>query len=106
MNKKVAKIVLPLIFILWIIYVIIDCIRIDNFNDKPFITISEQSYDNVEKIDYPNENIEVGEYGTTYIGLGYTKRCYRKWQLDKSITRMGYCTYLFGFIVVNGFEYH
>ena len=101
MNKKVLGIILLVVLILWIIYVIVDCIRIDNFNAKPLIIISEKSYGNVEQI----ENIEVGEYGTIYVGLGYTKKVYRKWQVAKDLPKMGYCTYLFGFIVVNGFEY-
>ena len=106
MNKKVLGIILLVVFILWIIYIVADCIRINNFSDKPFITISEKNYDNVEQINNYGQIIEVGEYGTTYIGLGYTKTIYKKWQVAKDLPKLGFNIKLFGIITISGFEYH
>lgn len=110
-NKLGMKIIfiiciIRIICIIWMIYIYIDCIRISNFHDKPLITISEKNYDNVERMEYPNENIVYGEYGTIYTGLGYTKKRYNIWQLDKELSRPGYSVHLFGFIPISGFEFH
>lgn len=109
-NKLVKKIILiiciiRIISIIWMTFIYVDCIRISNFHDKPLIVINEKNYDNVRKIEDIYESIEVGEYGTIYTGLGYTKKRYQKWQLDKSLSRAGYSVYLFGFIPVSGFEF-
>ena len=106
MNKKMIVTIILSILVLWIIYVVIDCIRINNFNDKPLITISEKNYDYVEQVDNYGENIEVGEYGTIYVGLGYTKTVCRKWQVAKDLPKIGFHIKLFGIIPVAGFQYH
>lgn len=107
--KKATKIlkILLLIFIIWIIFAIADCFRISNLNEKskPLITIATKEYDNVEQKETPDGDvIEVGEYGKIYIGLGYTKKYYRKWQIDKVTARTGYLVYLLGFIRIGEFQ--
>ena len=94
MNKKIILKIVILIFSLWAIFVIIDCFRMHNLGEN-----------SVEQVETSDGKIEVGESGTIYIGLGYTKKYYKKWQIDKSVAKLGYSLDLFGFITIDGFEY-
>ena len=104
--KNILGIILLIIFIIWMIFIFVDCIRISNFDKKPIITIYEKEYDNVQPIEYPKGTMGVGEYGTIYVGLWYIKISYNKWQLDKELSKPGYIVYLFGIKPISGFEYH
>lgn len=109
MNKKIILKIVILIFSLWAIFVIIDCFRMHNLGEnsggKPLITLYAKKYENIEQVETSDGKIEVGESGTIYIGLGYTKKYYKKWQIDKSVAKLGYSLDLFGFITIDGFEY-
>ena len=106
MNKKIVIIVLISVFILWTIYVVVDCIRINNFKDKPLLVISEKNYEDVNNIETSAGNVETGKTGTIYIGIGYTKEIYKNWNLDRQIGKDGYIIKLLGVIPVSGFENH
>ena len=60
-NKKIIVLVI-MILVLWLIFIIFDCIRINNseMQLKPLITITHI------------KDEDVREYRDTYIGLGYS----------------------------------
>ncbi len=82
MKKSTKRIIVITILIMWIILIILDCNRLNNFNNnfnlKPLITIMS--------IKYNNEN----EYGTIHIGLGYSVK-----HFNESISAGGTIVYLF-----------
>ena len=104
MNIKLILKIIAIICIIPLSLMIIDCIRISNNIDKPFITIKEEKYDKSQIINTPDGPVEIGEYGTNYIGLGYTKTEYKKWQIAKDLPRSGFVVKLFGFITIYGYE--
>ena len=69
MKKSTKKMIFIIILIMWIVLIIVDCNRLNNSYNKlhlkPLITIMS--------IDYDNES----EYGTIYIGLGYSVKQFR-----------------------------
>lgn len=107
MNKKIVKVIgniILIIFMLWVILVIVDCYRINNYESKPLITIATKEYENVRQIEDNGNVIEIGEEGIIYTGLGYVKKCYRKWQGTRELKHWGYSLVLFGFITIGGME--
>ena len=104
MNIKLIIKIIKIICIIPLSLMIIDCIRISNHVDKPIIIIKEESYDKSKIVNTSSGPVEVGEFGTTYVGLGYTKTVYRKWQYARDMTRNGYIVKLFGFIGIYGYE--
>lgn len=112
MKKKLIFKLIILIIFLWILVIILDCLRIQKLDENnggiPIITIFVKDYKKVNSYETPLGYVESKENGTTYIGIGYTVTYFKKQQFlnsePASIVYFGYSLKLFGFIPISGRE--